>query len=224
MVAKPWERRSSPLPTPVNGDYAILDDIPLARNSAHPMNRRFFLMLLVSASMLAARAGSLFAQVRDEREVKAVWLYRFGQHVAWPDRAAPVADGTFVIGVLGPNPFGVFLDKLVGKEIRKQKIVVRYFASAMDYQPCHILFISPLAGNAAETTPNDRLAALRGVVHKHTLIVGDWPGLAGAGAMINYVINANGLINLEINRRAVQAAQLEIGAALLKLPIVIFVP
>ena len=185
---------------------------------------RFLLILVCFVTALATGGRTAAAQVRDEREVKAVWLYRFGQHVVWPDDAAPVADGTFVIGVLGPNPFGVHLDKLVGKEIRKQKIVVRYFAAAKDCQPCHVLFISPLAGEAAETTPQARLAAVRGLVHKHTLIVCDGPGLAGAGAMINYAIDANGFINLEINRRAVQAAQLQIGAALLNLQIVKFVP
>ena len=51
--------------------------------------------------------------VNREYAIKAAYLYNFGRYVTWPvekflDDRSPV-----VIGVLGPDPFGAALDRIV---------------------------------------------------------------------------------------------------------------
>jgi hypothetical protein len=93
---------------------------------------------LIGASALAATARPPVAPAPGaaqptEFDVKAAFLYNFGKFVEWPEASLP-ADGTFVIGVLGTDPFGRALDDLEGKPIGLQarRIVVRRVARAPD--------------------------------------------------------------------------------------------
>ena len=141
--------------------------------------------------------------------------------MSWPEGTVPNAEGTFLIGVLGPNPFDRYLDGLDGKEIRQQKIVIKRFDSVKNFTPCHILLISSVATEQAEEgTPQQRLAAILPIKNKNMLIVSDFPGLTTAGAMINYSLDAERRINLEVNRGAVKLTDLQIDARLHALPIV----
>ena len=46
------------------------------------------------------------AQVADQYQVKAAFLYNFAKFVEWPPRSYKNPSAPFVIGVLGKNPFG----------------------------------------------------------------------------------------------------------------------
>jgi len=59
-----------------------------------------------------------------EYEVKAAFLYNFAKFVKWPDERRLGA--TFVIAVLGEDPFGGVLDKMLAlKTILDRKVEVR---------------------------------------------------------------------------------------------------
>ena len=51
-----------------------------------------------------------------EYQVKAVFLFNFAQFVEWPAETPAGGETNFVIGVLGDDPFGAFLDKTVEGE------------------------------------------------------------------------------------------------------------
>src|SRR5207244_331763 len=48
-----------------------------------------------------------------EYQVKATFLFQFTQFVDWPARSLPPAQTPLVIGILGQDPFGTFLDETV---------------------------------------------------------------------------------------------------------------
>src|SRR5207245_4709357 len=65
-------------------------------------------LLLVCAARLGAQAAKA-----SEAQVKAVFLFNFAQFVDWPPEAVPDSQAPLVIGILGSDPFGDFLDVTV---------------------------------------------------------------------------------------------------------------
>src|SRR6185503_9052457 len=77
-----------------------------------------------------------------EFQVKAAMIYNFAQFVEWPADAFNGDNAVLIIGVVGQNPFGDYLDKLVaGKTIAGHPVVVRYFPAANRVTACHLLFV-----------------------------------------------------------------------------------
>src|SRR5688572_33021301 len=84
-----------------------------------------------------------FAQRPAEYQVKAAYLYGFGRFVEWPAGAAVGADGTFVVCVLGEDPFGRLLDQAAeGGSLKNQPVSVRRIERAEDSGACDTLFVS----------------------------------------------------------------------------------
>jgi len=128
--------------------------------------RGWILGLALSLGWLSAGAPGLFAQGdagSREYQLKAVFLYKICPFVEWPPNALGNGN-TFVIGVLGPDPFGGALETIAASEkVQGKKIVIQHFPSAKNYQPCHLLFISNQPdANAGEKTADDRLKAVLG--------------------------------------------------------------
>ena len=97
-----------------------------------------------------------------------------------------------MIGILGKDPIGEFLDKIVkDKTVRNVKIVVHRFSRLADLKPCHILFIAP----PEEKNLKQILKALNGT---WTVTVGDSKGFAERGVRINFTPKGKN-ISLEIN-------------------------
>ena len=166
------------------------------------------LTVALAAAIPAVAAGTGAAS--REYEVKAAFLYSFATFVEWPEDAVPESGGTFIIGVLGTDPFGPLLDKIAAsKTVRGKPIAVRRFATIDDYTPCHVLFVA--------RSERERLPAiverLRGAA---VLVVGDGAGFAEAGATVNLVIEKN-KVRFEINQAAAERAGLKVSSKLLRL-------
>ena len=64
--------------------------------------------------------------------------------VEWPAEAFPASGAPIVIGVVGEDPFGSAIDRMVqDKRINNRPIVVERFKLGDDVRRCHILFVSP---------------------------------------------------------------------------------
>src|SRR5918994_1271021 len=84
-----------------------------------------------------------------EYELKAAFLYNFVKFTEWPPEALGKDDDPFIIGVLGKDPFGAALDKVLqGETIHRKTIVARRFAR-MDETAAssHVLFVSSSEAN-----------------------------------------------------------------------------
>jgi hypothetical protein len=162
--------------------------------------------LLVASTAAPADASGL----AREYELKAAFLCNFTAFVEWPENAVPDADGAFVIGVLGDDPFGVVLDEIAAvKTAHGMPTIVRRFASLDDYTPCHVLFVAASERQHLHTII-ERLG------DSPTLLVGDTEGFAQAGGMVNLVIEKK-KVRFEINPAAAARAGLKISSKLLRL-------
>ena len=144
-----------------------------------------------------------------EYQLKAVFLFNFAQFVEWPASAFPGPDAPLVIGILGEDPFGPYLDETVrGEKVNDRPLVVRRFRSVEEISTCHILFIS-----------GREMGRLRGILDslrgRSILTVGDVEGFATRGGMIRFITDQN-RIRFRINLDAAKAADLTISSKLLR--------
>jgi uncharacterized protein DUF4154 len=152
--------------------------------------------------------GAQSARASDN-QVKAVFLFNFAQFVDWPAGAFPDLNAPLVIGVLGDDPFGPYLDETVrGETVRGRPLEVRRYQRIEDVGTCHILFVSTSEESQLEAI----LANLR---HRAILTVGDGAGFAQRGGMIRFLTERN-RIRMRINVAAAEAVQLTISSKLLR--------
>jgi hypothetical protein len=165
---------------------------------------------IVSAVLLVVGlAASVQAALSREYQVKAVFLFNFAQFVEWPSPAFPDAQTPLVIGVLGDDPFGTYLDEIVrGETVNNRPLAVRRFRSVDEIDTCHVLFISRSEADRLGET----IALLKG---RSILTVGDTEGFSRRGVMVSFVTVDN-KIRLRINLGGANAANLKISSKLLR--------
>lgn len=143
-------------------------------------------------------------------QVKAAFIYNFSLFVEWPSRAFEDENTPIVIGILGDDPFGESLDNaLKGKLLNERGYQIKRSKWISDIADSHILYISPSA-------VQDLKSILNRISGKAVLTIGDYPGLASKGVMVNFYIE-NEKVRFEINANAVREAQLNVSSKLLRL-------
>lgn len=150
------------------------------------------------------------AQPSLEYQLKAVFLFNFTQFVDWPAGSFDTDQSPLVIGILGENPFGSYLDETVaGELIKGHPVVTRYYKNVDEIQSCHLLFIN----NTEASKRKEAIEALKG---KNILTVCDAPDFAAQGGMIRFFTLQN-KIKLQINLEACKESKLVLSSKLLKL-------
>lgn len=152
---------------------------------------------------------SAIAAPTPEDQVKAVFLFNFAQFVDWPARAFSDATEPLVIGVLGEDPFGQYLDDTVrGEKVNRRSLVVQRYRRVSEIRVCHILFIS--------NSETDRLGAILDTVRgRPILTVGDMEDFAPRGGMIQFM-RERSRVRMRINLKPVRTADLTISSKLLR--------
>ncbi len=161
--------------------------------------------------LLALLAAPVSGQV-PEYEAKSEFLERFTRFIEWP--AEPVGDAAgspFVIGVVGRDPFGTYLDVLAAsRPIKGKSVRVRRLSDFNDVAGCcHLVFVS-----SSEESNLKRILAR--TVGRPVLTVGDTPGYAEHGVLIN-LYQDGGRIGFEVNEEAVRKSGLRFNSKLLRL-------
>ena len=171
--------------------------------------RAFTCALLLFLSATAAAAGA--EGIDKEHQLKAVFLYRFAQFVDWPAESFAEENSPLVLGILGPDPFGAYLDEVVrGEKVGSHPIAVKRVANPEEAAQCHVLFFSP-SGSGPDVA--EKLSDLKG---RKVLTVGDTDRFSRGGGMILFTTR-NGRIRLRINMESVRASNLELSSKLLRL-------
>ncbi len=156
-------------------------------------------------------AESRAQEVSKEYQVKAVFLFNFAHFVDWPTNAFPDDQSTFVIGVLGSDPFGSFLDDTVrGEKVNGHTLVVEHFQNVDEARDCQILFIGP---SEEKKIP----AILKEFSGKNTLTVSDAKNFSENGGVIGFVTTSQNKVHFQINPDAAKSAGLVISSKLLRL-------
>ena len=143
-----------------------------------------------------------------EYQIKAAFLFNFTQFVEWPDYSLPEATAPLVIGVLGEDPFGNYLHKIVSTEkVNDHPLIIQHYDNAEEIKACHILFINVSEPGKLKET----IAALKG---RSILTVSDDREFIEDGGMIRF-ITKNNKIKIRINDVSAKEAGLTISAKLL---------
>ena len=166
-------------------------------------SRKTLLLFLLALASLSVCAQSTVAR---EYQVKAVFLYNFTQFVEWPAAAGQTTQ-PFVIGILGTDPFGRYLEETVaGEKVAGRSVIVQRFNDVSEITSCHILYINRIKLN------EETLAALR---RRGILTVSDHNSFIQQGGMVRFY-TANNKIRFQINLPVTKAAQLNISSKLLR--------
>jgi hypothetical protein len=185
----------------------------LRRGSHHiePLKKPLQKFVLLTVFLFAALLSKAQTTPSAVNQVKAVFLYNFTQFVTWPPDAFPASNSPFVIGVLGNDPFGAYLEKVVeGETVSGRPIAIRRYAHANEIKNCHILFVN-------KENPREVLKELAGTA---VLTVGDQESFTRSGGMIGFYLDKN-KIRFHINPKIAKAANITISSKLLRLANVI---
>ena len=160
------------------------------------------ILFLGAAKLCSETAAS------PEYQIKAVFLFNFAQFVEWPPKAFPDPQTPVVIGVLGEDPFGAYLDEtLRGEKTNGRPLVVQRYRRASEIKVCHVLFIS----RSEEGRLEQILASLKG---RNVLTVADSNDFAARGGMVQFFTDKK--VRMRINLEAAKAANLKISSKLLR--------
>jgi hypothetical protein len=166
---------------------------------------------LLMVFLMLAPAGRSFAadpQTLTEYQIKAGFFFNFTRFVEWPESAFATPASAIVACVVGETPLTDFLiDAAAGKVVNGRAVSIRRVKPSDDLRLCNLLFIS-----AADQR---RTAEILGSVKKiNTLTVGETPGFAQSGGMINFSIQEN-KVKLELNLETTTRAGLKVNSKLI---------
>ncbi|HWN97359.1 MAG TPA: YfiR family protein [Methylomirabilota bacterium] len=143
-----------------------------------------------------------------EAELKAVLLFHLTQFVTWP--AASSNQTEFVIGILGPDPFGPALDSVIkGETVGGRPIRVIRYNRARDLIGSSLVYVSPQArGSPSRIFEEFKTPPV--------LTVGESTDFLHDGGMIRFKRTSERKIRLEIQLTRARESGLNINAQLLR--------
>lgn len=159
---------------------------------------------------LGASAQALDSSDSSEYLIKAGFIYNFAKLVGWPQNAFAQPDSPLVIGILGTDPFGTIIDRILAdKKIDARRFVIKRLKWGMDLKDCDILFI----GSSEAPHLEEVLHSLKGMP---ILTIGETPGFARRGCIINLIVEDN-KVRFEVNLDSAKQADLTVSSRLLAL-------
>jgi hypothetical protein len=174
------------------------------------INRGLLRWQLISIFVVTSAATSPAQNgISPEYQVKAVFLFNFARFVSWPAKSFPDSTAPIVIGVLGDDPFGSYLDETVrGEKVNNRALNVQRYRRVSEVRNCQVLFVSRSESDRFEQD----FASLRG---RAILTVGDAEDFAARGGMIRLAMEKN-KVRMRVNLEVVKAANLTISSKLLR--------
>ena len=150
-----------------------------------------------------------FTMYPSEYQVKAKYLYNLARFVDWPEHTFADSNSSYIIGILGEDPFGIDLEKTVeGKKVKGRNFSVKRFKNCTHLEFCHILFIN--LGN-----PRKLHEAIKKIDDKNILTVGDTENFAHNGGIINFIIKEK-KIRFQVNLQAAETSDIQISSKILR--------
>jgi hypothetical protein len=168
------------------------------------LRAKILFILLFGSKFLGAQE-----KLAPDYQVKAAFLYNFTRFVTWPPSAYSDRDAPIVIAIVGDDPFGSYLDKLVdGAKVENRPIVVHRYEVVSTPSSAHIVFVT-------FKDPLKIKEAIAGFNPENTLFVGEATNFCQMGGHAQF-IKTNGKIRIQINMAAANKSRLEISSKLLR--------
>lgn len=171
------------------------------------MTYRLFFLVLLSCSVTILPAQK--SPVQDY-QIKAIFLLNFTRFVEWPANTFPTEETPIIIGILGEDPFGSYLDEvLAGEKVNGRSVMVVRYKEMSEIEHCHLLYIKIPESDGLENI-------LKTLAERNILTISDADLFIQKGGMIRF-INVNKKIHFQINPDAAKAANINISSKLLSL-------
>ncbi|HKX30238.1 MAG TPA: YfiR family protein [Blastocatellia bacterium] len=174
-----------------------------------------FIKLIVSlvfSLVLASCLSNARAQIPNEYQVKAAFLFNFAKFVEWPVEAFSHSDGKMplIIGVMGNESFSKAIESVIdGKTVSGRQLVIKRLKWGQNLRTCHILYIS----SYEQRHLTQILESLKG---SSILTVGEMDQFTQQGGIINLLTEEDRVL-FEVNLDVAEQAQLKISSKLLTL-------
>jgi len=150
------------------------------------------------------------ADVPGEYDVKAAFILNFARFTEWPENSFTDRSSPLVIAVVGDDPFGGTLGRVIAdKAINSHPLTVRKATAAADFTGVNVLFVSGSERSRAQDI-------LRRIKTASILTVSDIDDFCAMGGII-HLTNEQQRIRFEVNLVAAQRAGLNISSKLLGL-------
>jgi hypothetical protein len=178
----------------------------------HDIGRRFTAAagLLIALCHLPAGAPRAVESPSIEYSVKAAFLYRFGGFVEWPQTVFASPASPTNLCIVGADPFGGVIDKVVdGQRIGDHPVVIRRMPQIEQNSGCQIMYVA--SGNEAVVAK--ALEAVRG---ENVLTITDGGRTPATTGIINFII-ADNRVRFEIDDHAASVNGVTISSKLLDL-------
>ena len=176
-----------------------------------PAAQCFFRAILVALTALLLSPPGARGQgaAVPEYAVKAAFLLNIAKYATWPPPSFSDASAPVVIGILGDDPFGAVLDRVVsGRVINDRRVIVRRAKRAAELRGAHVVFVA--------ASESDRAAGICATLAESgTLCVGDTESTAALTA-IHFSLES-GRIVFSVNLAAVRRSNVAISSKLLQL-------
>ena len=175
--------------------------------AASHFSRAHFLALMTTLLPAVQALGAGTAV--PEYAAKAAFLLNIAKYATWPPTAFADSSAPIVIGILGDDPFGSVLDRVVsGRVINDRRVTIRRSKRAAELRGAHVVFISALE--------SDRAAGIcASLAESGALCVGDTESAASFTA-ITFSIES-GRIAFTVNLAAARKSNVAISSKLLQL-------
>jgi uncharacterized protein DUF4154 len=186
---------------------------PLFPMESRRFLRRFLqpgLAALVALTCVVVDSSTLRAGEASELEVKAAFLLNFLKFVEWPPNRLADPAAPYVIAVIGEDALGATLvGATSGKTVGTRPVQVQIAARTSEALNAHLVFI---AASEQRQLP----AILRELEGRGVLTVGDTPGFAESGVVLNLVTQDH-RVRFEANTGAAARARLRLSSHLLRI-------
>lgn len=154
------------------------------------------------ALALCAALGA--AQSRDERAVRAAYVFNLTKYVEWP-----AAKNELVIGFVGSPETGEVMQKMLdGKRSESRIIHVLLFPSDEELKKCSLVYIGD--------SPKKIRPLLDKFENTNVLTVGEAESFARDGGIVG-LVRVGDQVQIQVNLEAAQHAGIKISSRLLSL-------
>ena len=171
-------------------------------------------VILIAFASINAGSEQNFASAAQQKfseyHIKAEFLERITRFIEWPKEIFSDSNKPFIVTLVGKNPFGTYLKKLVKvRKVQGHRIILRQTKDYESIKNSHMIFISK--------SENKRLNEILSITaNLPILVVGDGENLARRGAHIA-LYKKNKRIRFNINISAARKSGLVISSKLLRL-------
>ncbi len=150
------------------------------------------------------------AEEISKQEIQTALIIKFTEFIKWPDSSFERDSEWFTIAVLGENDYEGLFESFTDRIVQDKKIRVVYYTDDKEIGKVQMLIVSRSARKQSDKLL-ERLAGLP------ILTIGDFPGFAEIGGIINFYQKPDNRIGFEINMDAKNLSGIKISSYLLRL-------